>query len=79
MALGAVIDESGFERGFYAGDDTFIDVALAVFLAGIGAGSTVGSSLARRVSRPRVALGWCQIGLCGTMAWSAWVLTQSMR
>ncbi|MGE3519607.1 MAG: fused MFS/spermidine synthase [Vicinamibacterales bacterium] len=51
---------------------------LAVFLTGIGIGSSAGSALARRVARPRVALGWCQLALCAAMAWSAWVLTQSL-
>jgi spermidine synthase len=51
---------------------------LAVFLAGLGLGSSVGASLARGLARPRVALGWCQLGLCAAMAWTAWVLTESL-
>jgi spermidine synthase len=51
---------------------------LAVFLAGLGVGSSVGSVLGHRVARPRVALGWCQLGLCACLAWSAWALTQSL-
>jgi spermidine synthase len=51
---------------------------LAVFLAGLGIGSTVGAFVGRTVGRPRVALGWCQIALAGAMAWTAWVLTQSL-
>ena len=51
---------------------------LAVFLAGIGLGSSLGTVLGRHVANPRVALGWCQMGLCACMAWSAWVLTQSL-
>ena len=34
MALGAVIDEGGFEAGLDAGDDRLVDVALALFLGG---------------------------------------------
>jgi hypothetical protein len=34
VALAAVIDECGFQAGFDAGDDTLVDVALALFLAG---------------------------------------------
>jgi hypothetical protein len=34
VALGAVIHEDRFERGLHAGDDTLVDVALALFLAG---------------------------------------------
>ncbi len=51
---------------------------LAVFLAGLGLGSSVGSVIGRSMKRPGVALGWCQLGLCAAMAWTAWVLTQSL-
>jgi spermidine synthase len=51
---------------------------LAVFLFGLGIGSSLGSAIGRGVARPRVALGWCQMFLCGAIAWSAYMLTQSM-
>ncbi|HUK33540.1 MAG TPA: fused MFS/spermidine synthase, partial [Vicinamibacterales bacterium] len=51
---------------------------LAVFLFGLGIGSTVGSAMAARVARPRSALGWCQVGLCVCMAWTAYVVSQSL-
>jgi spermidine synthase len=51
---------------------------LAVFLAGLGIGSSIGSALARGLRRPRVALAWCQLGLCACLAWTAYVLTQSL-
>ena len=34
MALFAVVDEAGFEGGFDAGDDAFVDVGLALFASG---------------------------------------------
>ena len=34
MPVGPVIDEAGFKTGFNAGDDTLVDVALALFLGG---------------------------------------------
>src|SRR5690606_40603476 len=34
MPFGAVVDEGSFERGLDTGDDTLIDIALALFLAG---------------------------------------------
>src|SRR5207253_3734427 len=34
---------------------------LAVFLVGLGIGSTLGSALSRQLARPRVALAWCQV------------------
>ena len=40
---------------------------LAVFLAGLGIGSAAGAALGTRRD-PRVALGWCQMLLCGAMA-----------
>ena len=51
---------------------------LAAFLFGLGIGSSLGSALAQNVARPRVALAWCQLALCAAIAWSAYVLTQSL-
>jgi spermidine synthase len=51
---------------------------LAVFLVGLGIGSSLGAALARGVARPRMALGWCQMLLCAAMAWAAYMLTQSL-
>src|SRR5215471_13784741 len=51
---------------------------LAVFLFGLGIGSTVGSAMASRVKSPRAALGWCQVALCVCMAWTAYVISQSL-
>jgi spermidine synthase len=51
---------------------------LTVFLVGLGIGSSLGAALARSVARPRIALGWCQMLLCGAVAWAAYMLTQSL-
>jgi spermidine synthase len=51
---------------------------LGVFLIGIGIGSSVGSALARGLERPRVALGWVQMLLCGAIAWAAYTIALSM-
>ena len=51
---------------------------LAVFLVGLGIGSTIGSELARRVASPRVALGWCQLLLCATIAWAGYATGSSL-
>jgi len=48
---------------------------LAAFLVGLGAGSTVGSMLARTTRHPRVALGVCQLLLTACIAWAAHVMT----
>ncbi len=51
---------------------------LAVFLFGLGIGSSIGSAIAARIARPRLALGWCQLLLCAAIAWTAYMLTQSL-
>jgi spermidine synthase len=51
---------------------------LAVFLVGLGIGSTVGSEFARRTNQARFALGWCQLALCLTIAWAAYITGESL-
>jgi spermidine synthase len=51
---------------------------LAVFLFGLGIGSSLGSAIGRAAARPRVVFGWCQMLLCAGIAWSAYMLTESM-
>jgi spermidine synthase len=45
---------------------------LAVFLVGLGIGSSLGSAMARNLPNPRIALGWCQLALCACLAWAAY-------
>ena len=51
---------------------------LAVFLVGLGLGSTAGATLARDIASPKRALGWCQLLLCAAIAWAAYELTESL-
>jgi spermidine synthase len=51
-------------------------IILAVFLAGLWAGSSAGSFLARRVRQPRFALAACQILLAAAIAWTAFILAR---
>ena len=51
---------------------------LAVFLVGLGIGSTIGADLARRIRNPRIAFGWCQLLLCVTMAWAGYTTGESL-
>jgi spermidine synthase len=51
---------------------------LAVFLLGLGIGSSIGSSIAGKSQRPRLALGWCQLLLCAAMAWTSYMTTESL-
>jgi spermidine synthase len=51
---------------------------LGGFLLGLGIGSSIGAGIARDSSNPRAALGWCQMLLCGSLAWAAYMLMASM-
>lgn len=77
-ALGCEVIWTRLLSLLFGGTVYTFSLILAVFLAGLGIGSTLGSALARGARRPRVALGWCQLSLAAAMAWSAYVLTQSL-
>jgi spermidine synthase len=51
---------------------------LAVFLMGLGIGSTVGSALSKGLKQPRAALAWCQVLLCAAIGWAALILYRSL-
>ncbi|MGA3178822.1 MAG: SAM-dependent methyltransferase [Verrucomicrobiota bacterium] len=53
-------------------------IILAVFLVGLGLGSSLGSLLTRLITRPRLALGVCQLLLIGATAWTACMITRSL-
>ena len=53
-------------------------IILAVFLLGLGIGSTLGSIMARGLERPRLALGWCQMLIVAAIAWTAYMLNESL-
>ena len=53
-------------------------IILAVFLIGLGIGSTVGAWLSRGVAHPKVALGWCQMLLSAAVLWTATMLAESL-
>ena len=53
-------------------------IILAVFLVGLGLGSSLGSLLTRLITRPRLALGICQLLLVGAAAWTAYMITRSL-
>ena len=62
----------------YGGTVYTFSLILAVFLLGLGIGSSIGSALARTVGRPRLALAWCQMLLAGAIAWASYMLTESL-
>jgi spermidine synthase len=49
-------------------------IILAVFLVGLGIGSSIGSAVARSSNRPRMALAICQILLGTAILWTAFAL-----
>ena len=51
---------------------------LAVFLTGLGIGSSLGALLARRAATARVALGVCQWLLTAGIAWTAVMISRSL-
>ncbi len=53
-------------------------IILAVFLVGLGIGSSVGALIAGSSRRPRAALGICQLLLCAAVGWTAYMVTQSI-
>ena len=53
-------------------------LVLAVFLTGLGIGSSVGSMVAPRMLRPRIAFAWCQIFLVLGITWTSYVLSAWM-
>ena len=53
-------------------------IILAMFLAGLGIGSSVGAFFTRTVRSARVALGVCQLSIAGAVAWGAFMITKSI-
>ena len=49
-------------------------IILGVFMLGLALGSAAGSVLAKKVARPALALGWCQLLAAPAVAWSAYML-----
>ncbi|MBW2541165.1 MAG: fused MFS/spermidine synthase [Deltaproteobacteria bacterium] len=53
-------------------------IILAIFLTGLGLGSSVGSLVARHVASPRAALGWCQLALVFAIPLAAHMITAEL-
>jgi spermidine synthase len=70
-ALGAEVVWTRLLSLLFGGTTYTFSLILAVFLVGLGIGSTIGSEIARRTQNARVALGWCQLLLCAAIAWAA--------
>jgi len=77
-ALGAEVVWTRILSLLFGATTYTFSLILAVFLVGLGIGSTIGAELARRLAAPRIALAWCQLLLCGTMAWAAYASSASL-
>lgn len=65
--------------GLSLGQTTYtFSLILAVFLFGLGIGSSAGSFIARNATKARAALGWCQFLLVGALGWAAWSVNAAM-
>jgi spermidine synthase len=77
-ALGAQVIWTRLLSLLFGGTTYTFSLILAVFLVGLGIGSSVGAALAREVAKPRVALGWVQLGICAAIAWGGYSTGQSL-
>jgi spermidine synthase len=77
-ALGAEVVWTRLLSVMLGGTVYTFSIILAVFLAGLGLGSAFASHLARQITRPRVALGVCQILLAVAIAWTAYTLADAL-
>jgi spermidine synthase len=53
-------------------------IILAVFLTGLGLGSSTGAALSQRIRHPRLALACCQVLQVATIAWAAYAIALSL-
>lgn len=51
-------------------------IILAIFLTGLGIGSSAGAIMARKVQRARIALGTCQLLIAGATAWAVLMISR---
>jgi len=77
-ALGAEVVWTRILSLLFGATTYTFSLILAVFLVGLGIGSSLGAELARRLEAPRVALGWCQLLLTATLAWAAYASSASL-
>jgi spermidine synthase len=77
-ALGAEVIWTRLLSLLLGGTVYTFSIILAVFLVGLGIGSSIGSWFGRTSARPGVALGACQMLLAAAIAWAAWQLSRSL-
>ena len=77
-ALGAEVVWTRLISLMLGGTVYTFSLILAVFLMGLGIGSSLGAFMARSLARPRLALGICQLLLIGAIGWTAIMVSQSL-
>ena len=77
-ALGAEVVWTRLLSLLLGGTVYAFSIILAVFLIGLGVGSSVGSFCSRGAKNPRFALGCCQLLLAVAIAWSAYMIADSV-
>jgi spermidine synthase len=77
-ALGAEVIWTRLLSLLFGATTYTFSLILAVFLVGLGIGSSLGSAFGRTSPNPRAALGWCQVGLCAALAWAAYATGSSL-
>ena len=77
-ALGAEVIWTRVLSLLFGGTVYTFALILAVFLVGLGIGSTLASAMLGGAVNPRRALGWCQLFLCATFGWAAYQLNVSL-
>jgi spermidine synthase len=77
-ALGAEVIWTRLLSLLFGATTYTFSLILAVFLMGLGLGSSIGSGIAKRFPHSRAALGVCQLLLCGAIAWAAHTTSTSL-
>ncbi|MBW8883328.1 MAG: SAM-dependent methyltransferase, partial [Planctomycetia bacterium] len=77
-ALGAEVIWTRLLSLLIGGTVYTFSIILAVFLIGLGLGSSAGSFAGRELKSPRAALGICQLLLSAAIAWTAYMLARSL-
>jgi spermidine synthase len=78
VALGAEVVWTRLLSLLFGASVYTFSIILAVFLTGLGIGSAAGSVLARRVTSPKAALGWCQMWQVAAIAWTSLTISRSL-
>jgi len=77
-ALGAEVIWTRLLSLMLGGTVYTFSLILAVFLIGLGIGSSLGALLARRAASARLTLGICQLLLTAAIAWTAVMISESL-